>query len=120
MQHTSRGLRTGSPGSVYFTSDARKALSMALGAVINRLIRYCGLSRCFYAARGHLGFGAKGLQEGDLICVLPGSQVPLLLWKSSPSCYRLVSTCLVLGLMDGEAAERLGRGDATMRAFEIG
>jgi hypothetical protein len=85
---------------------------MVLGAVINRLIRYCGLSRYFYAARGHLGFGAKGLQEGDLICVLPGSQVPVLLWKSSPSCYHLVSTCFVLGLMDGEAAERLGRGDA--------
>jgi hypothetical protein len=90
---------------------------MVLGAVINRSIRHYGLSRHFYTARGHLGFGAEGLQEGDLICVLPGSQVPVLLWRPSPSCYRLVSNCFVLGLMDGEAAEMLGRGDATMRAF---
>lgn len=57
------------------------------------------------------------MQEGDLVCVIGNCRVPLLLWRVD-SHYEFVSTCFVLGLMDGEVGEMVKSGEIEQQ-FEI-
>jgi hypothetical protein len=61
------------------------------------------VARHFYTRIGHLGHGPQGVQQNDLICVLPNCRVTVILRKVG-DYYYFVSTCFVLGLMDGETA----------------
>jgi hypothetical protein len=81
-------------------------------------IKHFQHSRHFYTKKGYLGFGPKWVQEGDLVCVLQNCRVPVLLRKVDDH-YEFISTCFVLGLMDGEAAEMVSRGEISMQTFEI-
>jgi hypothetical protein len=56
----------------------------------------------FLSSSGYMGLGPLALQEGDMICILLGCDVPLLIRKEG-DYYRLVGECFVWGLMDGEA-----------------
>ncbi len=86
------------------------------------LIGYCMRhfedSRHFYTKKDYLGFGPKWIQEGDLVCALQECRVPVLIRKVD-DYYEFISTCFVLGLMDGEAAEMVSRGEISMQMFEI-
>jgi Heterokaryon incompatibility protein (HET) len=62
-------------------------------------------SRSFFISRiGYMGIGPIVAEEGDMICILPGCNVPLLIRKED-DYYVLVGECFVWGLMDGEAME---------------
>jgi Heterokaryon incompatibility protein (HET) len=80
--------------------------------------RHIRSSRHFYTKEGYLGYGPECLQKGDLVCVLPNCDLPLIFRKVG-DYYHHVSTCLVLGLMDGEAAQLLKEGKASMQQFNI-
>ncbi|KAL2676487.1 hypothetical protein Neosp_010245 [[Neocosmospora] mangrovei] len=54
---------------------------------------------------GYLGLAPLGTAVGDRICVLKGSDVPVLLRRTDLGSYTVVGTGFVEGLMDGEAAE---------------
>ncbi|TVY88090.1 Heterokaryon incompatibility protein 6,OR allele, partial [Lachnellula willkommii] len=58
----------------------------------------------FISTSGYMGVGPKALEEGDMICVIPGCNVPLLIRKEGDH-HLLVGECFVWGLMDGEAME---------------
>jgi Heterokaryon incompatibility protein (HET) len=75
-------------------------------------------ARHFYTRKRYLGYGPAWIQEGDLVCVLENCRVPVLLRKVD-GYYVFISTCFVLGLMDGEAAEMVNRGEISMQTFEI-
>ncbi|KAH7137001.1 heterokaryon incompatibility protein-domain-containing protein [Dactylonectria estremocensis] len=65
-----------------------------------------GLNRRFFiTARGNLGSGPTDMQEGDHICVLMGSKVPVVLRdvEEKPGCYEYVGHAYVHGIMHGEA-----------------
>lgn len=40
-------------------------------------------------------------QEGDMVCVLVGDEVPFILRKNGDSHYYLIGECYVHGIMDG-------------------
>jgi hypothetical protein len=83
-----------------------------------RFAEHYPTARHFYTRKGHLGYGPIEIQQEDLICVLPNCRVPVILRKID-NYYIFVSTCFVLGLMDGEAAEMMNRGEATIQNFNI-
>ncbi|KAL8801405.1 MAG: hypothetical protein Q9182_004469 [Xanthomendoza sp. 2 TL-2023] len=59
----------------------------------------------FGTTRKHfLGFGPKGLQHGDLVCIVKGARMPFLLRKdpNDDNKWNLVGACFVHGLMYGE------------------
>jgi hypothetical protein len=56
--------------------------------------------------------------KDDFICVLFGSQVPFVMRKVD-DYFVLVGECSVLGLMDGEAIDRLDGGRGNVQTFEI-
>ncbi|KAE9366265.1 HET-domain-containing protein [Stipitochalara longipes BDJ] len=71
----------------------------------------------FSTSSGLYGLGPQGLKEGDNVCVLFGSKAPLLLRKIEDH-FILVGECFVLGMMNGEVAEKVKNG-ATVTTFEI-
>lgn len=59
--------------------------------------RFCTLSR------GYFGAFPLAAREGDLICVVLGSLLPLVLRRTGDDKFQLVGECYVPGIMDGEA-----------------
>lgn len=57
----------------------------------------------FMTERGFLGMGHYGTQEGDLVCLIPGSPVPLLIQERPEGGYYLVGETAIYGTMRGEA-----------------
>ena len=51
-----------------------------------------------------MGAGPKALKEGDMICVVPGCNVPLLIRKEDVH-HLLLGECFVWGIRDGEALD---------------
>jgi hypothetical protein len=86
--------------------------------LVTRLSEYSETVRHFYTRKGYLGFSPQWARKGDLVCVLQGCRLPVLLRKVD-DYYHFISTCLVLGRMDGEAAEMLNRGEIVMQQFAI-
>jgi hypothetical protein len=72
----------------------------------------------FETKDGYFGLGPKTMRKDDLICVLFGSNVPFVLRRVG-DYFVLVGECFVLGLMDGEAIDRLERGQGNVQTFEI-
>jgi Heterokaryon incompatibility protein (HET) len=73
--------------------------------------------RCIFATdEGYLGLGPRNLKAGDLMCVVPGAEVPFALrerddrvgrlkrtfWRKERRECELVGECYVHGIMDGE------------------
>jgi len=71
----------------------------------------------FSTSSGLYGLGPKGLKKGDNVCVLFGSKAPLLLRKVEDH-FILIGECFVLGMMNGEVAEKVQNG-APVTTFEV-
>ena len=76
-------------------SDTRKFL--------NSVGTLCGKRSFITTEEGYIGIAPKATKPGDHACVLFGSQMPLLLRKSSGLQSQVVGECYIHGLMDGEA-----------------
>jgi hypothetical protein len=73
----------------------------------------------FYTPNGYIGFAREGIQEGDLICVLQDSKVPVVLRKFEDDRYELLSVCFVLGMMDGEVWGLIQQEKLRLQQFSI-
>jgi len=94
-------------------------------------IPVCERRRMFLTMNGFLGIGPDCVQEGDIVCVLSGGDLPFILRpvqpksephnepeitalhseQSSAKHYRLVGECYVEGLMNGEAISALDKAE---------
>jgi hypothetical protein len=84
------------------------------GHILSNLIRHS----FFQTASGYLGLGPRGMLEGDLVCVLRESSVPVVL-RRLDSHYLHLGPCFILGLMDGEAKDLIGSGTSQIQEFEV-
>lgn len=65
--------------------------------------------RVFCATEGrYLGWVPRGTENGDLICVLEGGEVPVVLRRAKDGRYQVLGDCYIHGIMDGEAITRDG------------
>ncbi|KAI0184020.1 heterokaryon incompatibility protein-domain-containing protein [Xylaria flabelliformis] len=72
----------------------------------------------FTTPNGYMGLGPKGVQQGDLVCVLFGCQQPLVL-RPVEDHYIVVGSCYVNGI-SGESISRLSAlGFFNQQQFEI-
>jgi hypothetical protein len=69
-----------------------------------RMSEVTRLRAFFISTTGYMGIGPRSVKEHDMICALPGCNVPLLIRKVN-NRHLLVGECFVWGLMDGEALE---------------
>ncbi|KAM5342020.1 hypothetical protein ACJ41O_015051 [Fusarium nematophilum] len=72
----------------------------------------------FMTSKGYIGWGHKGLQDGDLVCVLFGCEMPVVLRKVD-SHYLHIGPCFALGLMRGEAVSWAKAGTEKIQSFSI-
>ena len=56
----------------------------------------------FVSDSGYMGLGPLALEKGDLICIFPGCNLPLMI-REHDDHHVLIGDCFVWGLMDGEA-----------------
>lgn len=64
--------------------------------------RACANRRLFKTTSGRLGLGPRTMQESDVVCILFGSQWPVILRRRGES-YQTVGVCYVEGVMHGDA-----------------
>jgi hypothetical protein len=89
------------------STHQRRRLRTFGGSVDNDTIRVsidrCLYGRKFIASKGHLlGLGPAETQLGDIVCVIPGHQTPMLLRNAEAGMYTFVGECYIHGIMDGE------------------
>ncbi|KAI1357572.1 hypothetical protein F5Y08DRAFT_346586 [Xylaria arbuscula] len=75
----------------------------------------------FKTRTGHLGLGPPGMKSGDLVCAMSHCQLPMLLRKipAQEPYMEHVGPCYVLGISDGELAEKLDKGELTLQQLKI-
>jgi len=83
-----------------------------------RTTPFRGFAKPFRTGNGYIGYGSADVQEGDIVCVLAASTVPVVLRRVG-SHYVLVSVCFVLGCMEGEVWPMVTDGRLGLEEFEI-
>jgi hypothetical protein len=111
----------GGPMNSHFAS----LVSRDVGHVISQFrlrvtlqIMLAARSRLFSTTEGYIGVAPKGVETGDVVCVLSGCRFPVLL-RNAGMAYVHVGPCFVLGLMDGEAAQLIAKGEVRAQEFLI-
>ncbi|MCJ1283729.1 hypothetical protein MMC26_003060 [Xylographa opegraphella] len=67
--------------------------------------------RIFFITRGgYIGLAPEAAEEGDVVCVVLGGQVPYLIRPKKNGHYLFVGECYVHGLMDGQALQGYDEG----------
>jgi len=84
------------------TGDWVRCLRETFIEYIETMSIACASRRFFVSEKGYMGIGPESADNGDMICVLLGCQVPVLIRKHHD--YQLfIGECFVWGIMDGEA-----------------
>ncbi|KAH7232718.1 heterokaryon incompatibility protein-domain-containing protein [Fusarium solani] len=68
---------------------------------------------------GYLGIAPSASVPGDRLCVLQGSNFPVVLRKAKDAHFIVVGTAQVLGLMNGESASLVSLGRYSPQRFEL-
>ena len=72
----------------------------------------------FATLEGYLGIAPPSTQEGDIVVVFSGYEMPFIIRKVFGGIYRLIGPCYVHGIMDGECVDR--SKDFHITSFELG
>jgi hypothetical protein len=75
-------------------------------------------SSFFWTADGYFGLANQAVAPGDFVCVLAECLVPVIIRKEESQCI-LVGTCFLHGLIYGQAAQLLSKGNVTMERFRV-
>ncbi|KAK6446924.1 hypothetical protein FP744_10003174 [Trichoderma asperellum] len=63
----------------------------------------CGRRVYMETEEGYIGLGPRGCKPGDIICVIPGCNSPVVLRGTDDGDFRLMGSSFVYGLNDGQA-----------------
>ncbi|KAI0386961.1 heterokaryon incompatibility protein-domain-containing protein [Hypomontagnella monticulosa] len=94
------------------------------GIIEVSISRFTAGKRMFVTEQGYFGLAPEAAVEGDQVVVLLGGRMPLVIRQAeaeSPELrkFKLVGTCNVHGLMDGEAIEMVEDGDLQLEDFTL-
>ncbi|KAH8598377.1 heterokaryon incompatibility protein-domain-containing protein [Bisporella sp. PMI_857] len=73
--------------------------------------------RLFVSEKGYIGISSSTMETGDVICVIFGSQMPLIL-RAKSNYWELVGQAYVHGIMDGQM-DQSSSATRNIRSFEI-
>jgi hypothetical protein len=74
----------------------------------------------FETARGYIGLGPRGAEQGDRVVVLDGGKVPYVLTlKEEEDEHAFVGECYVMDIMDGQVYDMLGRDGVEEKDFVL-
>ncbi|OLN96821.1 Heterokaryon incompatibility protein 6, OR allele 2 [Colletotrichum chlorophyti] len=96
-----------------------ESLKIFRQAFVQECIRNAGTeSSMFRTSGGYIGRGGHSVQQGDVVTVLFGADMPVLLRREG-SYYKIIGPCYVRGVMFGEAMNRVGNGVGMERLMLI-
>lgn len=75
-----------------------------------QMFRFLRTRRLMMTIKGCIGLVPINTQQGDIICLLLGCDVPMVLRVLENQQYKVVGGCYVHGVMEGEAMEWLEAG----------
>ena len=99
----------------YMHDIEQAAYRTLLTMAINNLKTY----RFSVSSDGSFVMGLPVMLKGDIVCVLFGSDMPVVLREIGGKRYVLVGDCYVHGIMNGEAIERMRVGRYKAEEFRI-
>ncbi|KAF4633367.1 hypothetical protein G7Y89_g4750 [Cudoniella acicularis] len=79
------------------------------------IYKWASKRRFCKTASGRLGFVPNSAQEGDVICIMYGGEVPYVLRPAKSGFFKLVGECFIDGIMHGEGLSE----DAMEREFQL-
>jgi hypothetical protein len=88
-------------------------------SALEQAYRFSRLRRLATTESGYLAMVVDEALSGDVICVLLGSDVPIVLRETSNHSYEIVGACYIHGLMNGEVMEKAGGIFGGVREFRI-
>jgi len=116
------------------TNIAKKLRNAAQRSAATTRARCVAARRCAVACAGYactnrrlfttqggqigLGLGPQASQEGDVVCVLAGSRMPMVL-RPAATGFRVVGPCYMHGIMQGEAAAMMAEGRIDQEQFVL-
>lgn len=74
----------------------------------------------FQTAHGYLGYGPLDLEAGDEMCFVLGLSCPIVIRPSGNDRYKIIGSCHLHGLMDGEAILGQLPDDWTVQQYNSG
>jgi len=82
-------------------------------------IRYACINRRFFTISSrYIDLGPQASHEGDVVCFLAGSRVPIVL-RPAATEYEVVGPCYVHGMMQGEAAALMAEDGLDQEQFVL-
>ncbi|KIM94186.1 hypothetical protein OIDMADRAFT_35226 [Oidiodendron maius Zn] len=99
------------------SSEQAEDIKKKIKPLVQHILGLIHRRQFFISEYGYMGLGPFLLSQGDMICLIPGCNVPLVVRKHGES-HVLMGACFVWGLMDGEAFNPIVRdarsGDLSM------
>lgn len=77
---------------------------------LERVFRFVRTRRLMVTLNGSIGLVPNDAQQGDVVCLLLGCNVPIVLRAVEQNRYKVVGSCYIHGVMEGEAMEWLKGG----------
>jgi hypothetical protein len=87
-------------------------------AVLGHVSNYSDDCGVFCTLDGYLGMSSSKVQNGDKVCFLNSCPFPVVLREYDSHCVH-VGPCIVVGLMNGEAAQLVKEKKICIQEFEI-
>jgi hypothetical protein len=101
------------------TTDSSEQSSYSKACSFLHELNYTHLQRICRTDSGRLGLVSGLTRSGDVCCVLPGVQAPMILRPMRGETYRLVCDAYIHGVMGGEMVEHLEEGKANTQEIII-
>lgn len=102
------------PKDLVDTSTLRAYLPKLTSDRLSLVMNYVA----FWTPDGYLGWGPPGMEDGDVVSVIIGCDVPVVLRRVDDH-YIHIGPCWVLGLMNGEALEKASAGLVEFSDFDL-
>ena len=84
----------------------RSRAFMTAELLTHRSLNTFCLQRSFFLTEGgRMGQGHPSMEDGDVVCVLYGTDAPYILRPAEDGTFTIVGHCYVMGIMDGEALD---------------
>ncbi|KAH7357149.1 heterokaryon incompatibility protein-domain-containing protein [Rhexocercosporidium sp. MPI-PUGE-AT-0058] len=102
-----------------YPSSSSSSTEGEMGDAIIQLVLYAIVGRKLFTTRsGFFGIGVSGIQEGDLVVILFGFDLPMILRKRGEH-FTFVGVARVGGMMEGELMDFVNDGTLKERSFVI-
>lgn len=113
-EEVARHSKSSRSAKLVVSEEERKTMRKALKSYsAHKVHQFLAGRRIIVTSQGYVGLAPDDVHKGDLVCCLAGAQVPFILREHPGSLqhFQLIGECYIHGIMNGEACNKLKKGD---------